>query len=137
MALVTPAALVLMLTVILSDTAQLYTGRLVGRRLLAPAISHNPIGDHHPKLLANFFAQTEALAFGKSKEQVEAEFLAAVAASRALHRPWVAPPATAERYRGFAFGLGADFGVTPACVGGFDVPLTLAFLHRANSPEVA
>jgi phosphatidate cytidylyltransferase len=33
------AALVLMLTVILSDTAQLYTGRLVGRRLLAPAIS--------------------------------------------------------------------------------------------------
>jgi glucose-6-phosphate isomerase len=44
---------------------------------LAPAISHNPIGDHHPKLLANFFAQTEALAFGKSKEQVEAEFLAA------------------------------------------------------------
>ncbi|QXC34977.1 glucose-6-phosphate isomerase [Aeromonas sp. FDAARGOS 1407] len=44
---------------------------------LAPAISHNPIGDHHPKLLANFFAQTEALAFGKSKEAVEAEFLAA------------------------------------------------------------
>ncbi|MBQ8707110.1 MAG: glucose-6-phosphate isomerase [Succinivibrionaceae bacterium] len=43
---------------------------------LAPAQSHNPIGDHHEKLLANFFAQTEALAFGKSKEQVEQEFLA-------------------------------------------------------------
>lgn len=43
---------------------------------LAPAQSQNPIGDHHVKLLANFFAQTEALAFGKTKEQVEQEFLA-------------------------------------------------------------
>ena len=42
---------------------------------LAPAQSQNPIGDHHAKLLANFFAQTEALAFGKTKEQVEQEFL--------------------------------------------------------------
>ncbi|WP_413700211.1 glucose-6-phosphate isomerase [Psychromonas sp. KJ10-10] len=41
---------------------------------IAPAISQNPAGDHHSKLLSNFFAQTEALAFGKSKEQVEAEF---------------------------------------------------------------
>ncbi|KRV86482.1 glucose-6-phosphate isomerase [Aeromonas veronii] len=51
--------------------------KLIPCDFLAPAISHNPIGDHHPKLLANFFAQTEALAFGKSKEEVEAEFLAA------------------------------------------------------------
>ncbi|WP_429036265.1 glucose-6-phosphate isomerase [Aeromonas media] len=51
--------------------------KLIPCDFLAPAISHNPIGDHHPKLLANFFAQTEALAFGKSKDQVEAEFLAA------------------------------------------------------------
>ncbi len=51
--------------------------KLVPCDFLAPAISHNPVGDHHPKLLANFFAQTEALAFGKSKEAVEAEFLAA------------------------------------------------------------
>ena len=43
---------------------------------IAPARTHNPIGDHHVKLLSNFFAQTEALAFGKTKEQVEAEFLA-------------------------------------------------------------
>lgn len=41
---------------------------------IAPAISHNPIGDHHAKLLSNFFAQTEALAFGKSKETVISEF---------------------------------------------------------------
>ncbi|SHG18242.1 glucose-6-phosphate isomerase [Vibrio gazogenes] len=44
---------------------------------IAPAVSHNPTSDHHPKLLSNFFAQTEALAFGKTKEQVEAEFIAA------------------------------------------------------------
>lgn len=40
---------------------------------IAPAISHNPIGDHHPKLLSNFFAQTEALMNGKTKEEVDAE----------------------------------------------------------------
>ena len=44
---------------------------------IAPAQSHNPLSDHHNKLLSNFFAQTEALAFGKTKEQVEAEFLSA------------------------------------------------------------
>ena len=42
---------------------------------IAPAQSHNPLSDHHNKLLSNFFAQTEALVFGKTKEQVEAEFL--------------------------------------------------------------
>ncbi|MCQ2374545.1 MAG: glucose-6-phosphate isomerase [Salinivirgaceae bacterium] len=41
---------------------------------LAPAISQNPIGDHHAKLLANFFAQPEALMMGKTEEQVIAEF---------------------------------------------------------------
>jgi len=35
--------------------------------------SHNPIGDHHDKLMANFFAQTEALAFGKTAEQCREE----------------------------------------------------------------
>lgn len=45
--------------------------------LIAPVISHNPVGEHHDILLANFFAQTEALAFGKSREQVEDEFRAA------------------------------------------------------------
>ncbi|WP_318490376.1 glucose-6-phosphate isomerase [Photobacterium leiognathi] len=51
--------------------------KLIPCDFIAPAISHNPLGDHHPKLMANFFAQTEALAFGKSREQVEAEFIAA------------------------------------------------------------
>lgn len=44
---------------------------------IAPAQTHNPLGDHHEKLLSNFFAQTEALAFGKYKQAVEEEFLAA------------------------------------------------------------
>ena len=44
---------------------------------IAPAQSHNSLADHHNKLLSNFFAQTEALAFGKTKEEVEAEFVKA------------------------------------------------------------
>jgi glucose-6-phosphate isomerase len=43
---------------------------------IAPALSHNPASDHHQKLMSNFFAQTEALAFGKSEEVVKAEFSA-------------------------------------------------------------
>ncbi len=37
------------------------------------AKSHNPVSDHHPKLMANFFAQTAALAFGKTLDEVKAE----------------------------------------------------------------
>lgn len=44
---------------------------------IAPAKTHNPLSDHHNKLLSNFFAQTQALAFGKTKQEVEAEFTAA------------------------------------------------------------
>ncbi|MCQ8232537.1 glucose-6-phosphate isomerase [Pectobacterium carotovorum] len=51
--------------------------KLVPCDFIAPAVSHNPLSDHHSKLLSNFFAQTEALAFGKSREVVEAEFAAA------------------------------------------------------------
>ncbi len=40
---------------------------------IAPCISHNPVGDHHVKLLSNFFAQTEALMNGKTREEVAAE----------------------------------------------------------------
>ncbi|MGY0157320.1 glucose-6-phosphate isomerase [Edwardsiella tarda] len=48
--------------------------KLIPCDFIAPAMSHNPLGDHHSKLLSNFFAQTEALAFGKSREAVEEEF---------------------------------------------------------------
>jgi glucose-6-phosphate isomerase len=44
---------------------------------IAPAISHNKIGDHHTKLLSHFFAQTEALLNGKTEAQVKGEFLKA------------------------------------------------------------
>jgi glucose-6-phosphate isomerase len=44
---------------------------------IAPAISHNPIGDHHAKLLSNFFAQTEALMNGKTEAEAEAELIKA------------------------------------------------------------
>jgi len=40
---------------------------------IAPANSHNSIGDHHNKLMSNFFAQTEALMNGKSENQVKVE----------------------------------------------------------------
>ncbi|MDP2189507.1 MAG: glucose-6-phosphate isomerase [Sphingobacteriaceae bacterium] len=40
---------------------------------IAPVHSLNPLGDHHPKLMANFFAQTEALMNGKTREDVERE----------------------------------------------------------------
>jgi glucose-6-phosphate isomerase len=40
---------------------------------IAPAQTHNPIGDHHEKLLSNFFAQTEALMNGKTKDEVKEE----------------------------------------------------------------
>jgi glucose-6-phosphate isomerase len=40
---------------------------------IAPAQSHNPIGDHHAKLLSNFFAQTEALMNGKTEAEARAE----------------------------------------------------------------
>jgi glucose-6-phosphate isomerase len=43
---------------------------LVPADFLAPAISHNPIGEHHTILLSNFFAQTEALLQGKTKREV-------------------------------------------------------------------
>ena len=48
--------------------------KLIPCDFIATAQSHNPIGDHHPKLLSNFFAQTEALMRGKSREAIVAEF---------------------------------------------------------------
>jgi glucose-6-phosphate isomerase len=40
---------------------------------IAPANSHNPVGEHHKILLSNFFAQTEALMNGKEADTVQAE----------------------------------------------------------------
>lgn len=51
--------------------------KLIPCDFIAPAQSHNPIGNHHQLLLSNFFAQTEALMNGKSRDEVEAELKAA------------------------------------------------------------
>jgi glucose-6-phosphate isomerase len=61
---------------------------LVPCDFIAPAVSHNPIGDHHEKLLSNFFAQTEALMNGKSREEVEAELGDMDPADRAAIAPF-------------------------------------------------
>jgi glucose-6-phosphate isomerase len=42
---------------------------------LAPIETKNPVGRHHPMLLSNFFAQTEALMLGKSENEVRAELV--------------------------------------------------------------
>ncbi|HEU0234402.1 MAG TPA: glucose-6-phosphate isomerase [Gallionella sp.] len=47
--------------------------RLIPADFLAPLRSHNPIGEHHAILLANCFAQTEALMLGKTAEEVRTE----------------------------------------------------------------
>jgi glucose-6-phosphate isomerase len=47
--------------------------RLVACDFLAPARSHNPVGDHHHLLLSNFFAQPEALMRGKTEAEARAE----------------------------------------------------------------
>lgn len=50
--------------------------KLIPCDFIAPAISHNPIGDHHNILLSNFFAQTEALMKGKTEQEVIEELRA-------------------------------------------------------------
>lgn len=47
--------------------------RLIPCDFIGFSNSHYPIGDHHEKLMANYFAQTEALMRGKSKEEAKAE----------------------------------------------------------------
>lgn len=51
--------------------------KLIPCDFIAPANSQNPIGDHHQKLLANFFAQAEALMKGKTEDEVKKELEAA------------------------------------------------------------
>ncbi len=55
--------------------------KLIPADFIAFAQTLNPVGNHHDLLMANYFAQTEALAFGKTEEQVIAEGVP----------PWLAP----------------------------------------------
>ena len=47
--------------------------KLIPCDFIAPVNSQNPIGDHHKKLLSNFFAQTEALMKGKTEDEAKLE----------------------------------------------------------------
>lgn len=51
--------------------------RLVPCDFIAPALSHNPVGEHHAMLLSNFFAQAEALMRGRTLEEATEELRAA------------------------------------------------------------
>ncbi|MHC5082792.1 MAG: glucose-6-phosphate isomerase [Planctomycetota bacterium] len=51
--------------------------KLIPCDFIAPAQTHNPLGDHHVKLLSNYFAQTEALMAGKAEEEVIGELKSA------------------------------------------------------------
>ena len=60
--------------------------RLIPCDFIAPALSHNPVGRHHDLLLANFFAQAEALMKGKQADEVRAELEAAGKSSEAIEQ---------------------------------------------------
>ena len=60
--------------------------RLIPCDFLAPIETHRPIGDHHAILLANFFAQTEALMRGKTTDEARAELIAAGAPADRVDR---------------------------------------------------
>jgi glucose-6-phosphate isomerase len=64
--------------------------KLIPCDFIAPVRSHNPIGDHHLKLLSNFFAQTEALMVGKTEAEVRKELQQAGMDSEAIdfHLPY-------------------------------------------------
>lgn len=51
--------------------------KLIPCDFIAPAQSHNPLGEHHLLLVSNYFAQTEALMNGKTMDEVVAELKAA------------------------------------------------------------
>jgi len=51
-------------------------------------VSHNPIGAHHPILLSNFFAQTEALMMGKTKGEVIEELQKEGKTAGEIERLW-------------------------------------------------
>ncbi len=64
--------------------------QLIPCDFIAPAISQNPLGEHHTLLMSNFFAQTEALMNGKSRAEVEEELRSRgmTAAEIEFHAPY-------------------------------------------------
>lgn len=60
--------------------------QLIPADFIAPAITHNKIGNHHTLLMSNFFAQTEALMNGKTKKEVDAELQNAGLSSEQINK---------------------------------------------------
>jgi len=60
--------------------------KLIPCDFLAAAQNHNPLGEHHPMLLSNFLAQTEALMKGKTAAEARAELSAAGVSGDELDR---------------------------------------------------
>lgn len=60
--------------------------KLIPCDFIAPAQSHNPLGEHHMLLVSNFFAQTEALMNGKTIDEVIAELKAAGKSQEAIDK---------------------------------------------------
>ncbi|HWE01687.1 MAG TPA: glucose-6-phosphate isomerase [Tepidisphaeraceae bacterium] len=60
--------------------------KLIPCDFLAPIETHNPLGEHHPILLSNFFAQTEALMKGKTADEVRAELTGSTLAPADLEK---------------------------------------------------
>ena len=60
--------------------------KLIPCDFIAPIKTHNPVGQHHPILLSNFFAQTEALMKGKTADEVRDELTHAGLRGEALER---------------------------------------------------
>jgi len=58
--------------------------KLIPCNFIGFAEANNPLGDHQNLLMSNFFAQAEALAFGKTKEEVEAEGVPALQVSHRI-----------------------------------------------------
>jgi glucose-6-phosphate isomerase len=62
--------------------------KIIPADFLAPAVSQNPVGNHHNMLLSNFLAQTEALLHGKTREQVVQEMKAEGKTDEEIDRLW-------------------------------------------------
>ena len=60
--------------------------KLIPCDFIAPVKTHNPVGHHHPILLSNFFAQTEALMKGKTEDEVRDELTHAGLRGEALEQ---------------------------------------------------
>ncbi len=60
--------------------------QIIPADFLVPCISHNPVGDQHGLLLANFLAQTEAMMRGKNKSEVYAEYEVELSVKDSLKR---------------------------------------------------